>query len=200
MITERESDVLHLVQEKGILRPRDLTESEIPRVHLYNLARKGALVRIGRGLYVLPATEISEHYSLAVVARLVPGGVICLLSALRYHDLGTALPHRVWIAIGQSAKRPTFSEPPISVVHFSGKALTEGIQEHEVMGVPVSVYSPEKTLADCFKSRNRIGVDVCVEALEAYLTSDQKSLDALWHFADICRVQKVMRPYLEALQ
>ena len=200
MARERESKILHLVREKGILRPRDLTEAGIPRAYLYNLVEEGALERIGRGLYVLPDTHIGEHYSFAVVAKRVPDGVICLLSALRFHDLGTSLPHQVWVAINQSAQPPSITEPPLRVVYFSGRAMTEGIQEHEMMGVTVPIYSREKTLADCFKFRNKIGIDICVEALEGYTTSEQRDLDALWQYADICRVQRVMRPYLEALQ
>jgi len=190
--------ILDLAREFGVLRPKELDRYGIPRRYLYRLERDGKLQRVGRGLYALPDAEPSENRSLAEAAKRVPSGVICLLSALRFHELTTQAPFEVWIAIAEKAWRPRVDYPPLRVVRFSGAALEQGTEKHVVEGVPVQVFSPAKTVADCFKYRNKIGLDVAIEALRECLRARRCSMDDLWHYAGVCRVRNVMRPYLEA--
>jgi predicted transcriptional regulator of viral defense system len=193
-----EERALEVVRRAGILRPRDLDRHGIARTYLQRLERRGLLERAGRGLYRLPSADLTEHHSLAAACKAVPRGVVCLLSALRFHDLTTQAPHHVWVAIDRRAWRPQQATPPLRIVRFSGRALTEGVEIHEIEGVRVRIYSAAKTVADCFKYRNKIGLDVAIEALRDYRRRHPRGLDDLWHFARICRVSNVMRPYLEA--
>ncbi|NHZ69769.1 MAG: transcriptional regulator [Thermotogales bacterium] len=191
--------VLALVKKVGVLRPRDLESYGIPRVYLSRLHAAGKLQRIGRGLYVLPGTNVSEHRSLAEACKRIPKGVVCLLSALRFHELTTQSPFEVWLAIGGKAWRPRVEYPPLRIVRFASAALNAGVEEHRIDGVSVPVFIPAKTVADCFKYRNKIGLDVAIEALRECLRSKRCTMDDLWQYAKICRVQNVMRPYLESL-
>lgn len=193
-----EERLLALAREKGILRARDLAPHGIPRVILTRLLRRGLLARIGRGLYVPADADLSENNALAQVAKRVPHGIICLLSALRFHGLTTQSPHEVWIAIHVKARKPRPGSVPLQVVRFSGPALKHGVETHPVEGVHLRVTSPAKTVADCFKYRSRVGLDVAVEALKDYRRS-RRSLDDLWRAARVCRVAAVLRPYLEAI-
>ena len=191
--------LIELVRSRGLLRPCDLTELGIPRVSLTRAVRRGQLERVGRGLYGLPDRQISEHGSLAEVARRVPKGVVCLLSALRFHGLTTQAPFEVWLAIENKALAPKVDYPKLRIVRFSGAALTEGVEEHVVDGVTVRVTGVAKTVADCFKYRNKIGLDVALEALRDAWRAKRMTGDALWHYAKVCRVANVMRPYLDSL-
>ncbi|MEE4218459.1 MAG: type IV toxin-antitoxin system AbiEi family antitoxin domain-containing protein [Xanthomonadales bacterium] len=197
-ITQAER-ILELAEELGVLRPRDLDPYGISRTYLSRLCAAGKLQRIARGLYVLPDSEITEHHSLAEACKRVPKGVVCLLSALQYHDITTQAPFEVWLAIGEKAWRPRVEYPPLRIVHFSQPTLRAGIEEHRIEGVPVRVFTPEKTVADCFKYRNKIGLDVAIESLRECIRSQRCTMDDLWHYAKICRVQNIMRPYLESL-
>ena len=190
---------LELVRRAGVLRPRDLDRYGIQREHLRRLLRRGQVERVGRGLYTLPGAAATEHQSLVEACKRVPHGVVCMLSALRFHELSTQNPFEVWMAIDQKAWRPRGGSPRLRIVHLSGAALKSGVNEHRIEGVTVRVYSPAKTVADCFKFRNKIGLDVALEALRDYRRKHRAGLDELWRFARICRVAKVMRPYLEAL-
>jgi predicted transcriptional regulator of viral defense system len=154
---------------------------------------------VARGVYRLPEQSITENHGVAVAATAVPHGVICLLSALQYHGIGTQMPSEVWIALDRRAWRPTLSYPPLRIVRYTGKALTAGVETHSIEGRPVKVYNVGKTLADCFKYRNKIGLDVALEALREAWRAKRFTMDELDRYAAICRVQKVMRPYLEAL-
>jgi predicted transcriptional regulator of viral defense system len=194
----KQDEVLRLVRRAGILRPRDLDAHGIARTYLHRLEQRGLLERAGRGLYRLPSADVTEHHGLAAACKLVPRGVICLLSALQFHGLTTQAPFEVWMAIDVRARRPSGKTPPLRIVRFSGKALTEGVETHKVEGVPVRVYGPAKTVADCFKYRNKIGLDVALEALRDYRRQHPGGMDELWRFACTCRVSNVMRPYLEA--
>ena len=160
---------------------------------------KGQLIRVGRGRYVLPQAEHSENLGLALVAAAVPQSVICLLSALRFHGIGTQAPHEVWIAVAQGAARPRLDYPPVRVTLVSGSAFTFGVERHQVDGVPVRIYSPAKTVADCFKFRNKIGLDVAIEALREALRAKRCTREELWAAGKVCRVTTVIRPYLEAI-
>jgi len=191
--------VLDLIRERGLLRPRDLDHYHLPRQYLYRLYRRGQLVRLDRGLYALPDHDLTEHHDLAELGKRVPRSVVCLLSALRFHNLTTQLPREVWLAIEQKAWRPQGLEIPVRFVYMSGEAFEAGIETHEIEGTSVRIYSPAKTVADCFKFRNKIGLDVAVEALQEYQRIYRQGLDTLWHFAKIDRVGRVMRPYLDML-
>jgi len=191
--------ILDLVRKAGVLRPRDLDAYGIPRTYLSRLVSAGKLQRIGRGLYVLSGRNVSEHRSLAEACKRVPKGVVCLLSALRYHELTTQAPFEVWLAIGGKAWRPRVDYPPLRIVRFSSAALESGIEEYQVEGVTVPVFTPAKTVTDCFKYRNKIGLDVAIEALRECWRSQRCTMDELWKYAKVCRVQNIMRPYLESI-
>jgi predicted transcriptional regulator of viral defense system len=182
----------------GVLRPRDVAGG-VSRTALGRLVQKGQLERVGRGLYVPAKVKATEHHTLVEAAKRVPHGVVCLLSALRFHGLTTQNPHEVWLAIDVKARKPKTDWPPLRIVRFSGVALRFGVEEHRVEGVVVHVTSKEKTVADCFKYRNKMGLDVALEALRDYLRSKRRSVDALTKAAEASRVTNVMRPYLEAL-
>jgi predicted transcriptional regulator of viral defense system len=191
--------LIDLVRNQGLIRPRDLAPLGIPRVALTRAVRRGQLERIGRGLYGLPGRPVSAHGALAEVARKVPKGVVCLLSALRFHGLTTQAPFEVWLAIENKAIAPKLDYPPLRIVRFSGAALTEGVEEHVVDGVTVRVTGVAKTVADCFKYRNKIGLDVALEALREAWREKRMTSDDLWRYAKVCRVANVMRPYLDSL-
>ncbi len=199
MPTDTTQKILKLARQSAVLRPRDLDEHDIPRKYLGQLCQAGLLRRIGRGLYVLPHAEPTENRTLAEVGKRVPSGVVCLLSALQFHGLTTQAPYEVWLAIDRKAWRPTSAELPLRIFRFSGDALNQGIEEHRIEGVPVKVFTPAKTVADCFKYRNKIGIDVALEALRDCWKQRRATMDELWQAAKICRVANVMRPYLESL-
>lgn len=182
----------------GVLRPRDVAGG-VSRTALGRLVDQGELERVGRGLYVRTNAKATEHHTLVEAAKRVPHGVVCLLSALRFHHLTTQIPHEVWLAIDVKARKPKTDWPPLRIVRFSGVALRFGVEEHEIEGVVVRVTNKEKTVADCFKYRNKTGLDVALEALRDYLRSKRRSVDALMDAAVASRVTNVMRPYLEAL-
>jgi predicted transcriptional regulator of viral defense system len=148
---------------------------------------------------MLAGASFGEQFTLAEACKRVPHGVVCLLSALQFHDLTTQAPFEVWMAISEKAWLPRVAYPPLRIVRFSGAALTSGIEEHQIEGVPVRVYCPAKTVADCFKYRNKIGLDVALEALRACWKKRRATMDDLWEAAKVCRMANVMRPYLESL-
>jgi predicted transcriptional regulator of viral defense system len=190
--------LMSLARSYGLVRSKDLAVLGIPRVALTRAVRNGQLQRMARGLYGL-SLPASAHSTFAEVACLVPKGVICLLSALRFHSLTTQAPFEVWLAIANKAAAPKLEYPPLRLVRFSGAALTQGIEEHAVDGVTIRVTSVAKTVADCFKFRNKIGLDVALEALREAWHEKRMTSEEIWHFAKICRVANVMRPYLESL-
>ena len=190
---------LRLVQERGTVRPRDLVENDIPADYLDRLYRRGVVERVSRGIYAWPGAEVTEHHSLAEAARQVPRGVVCLLSALRFHGLTTQSPHEVWMAIPPKAWAPKVESPKLRLLRFSGEAFTEMVEGHEIERVTVRVYRPAKTVADCFKYRNKVGVDVAIEALRDCWRGKRATMDEIWAAARVCRMTNVMRPYLESL-
>jgi predicted transcriptional regulator of viral defense system len=191
--------VLELARSAGVLRVRDLTARGIHPEVLRRLHRRGSLVRTARGMYTLAEDEPTENRTVAEVCKRVPRGVVCLLSALQFHGLTTQLPFEVCLAIDRKARRPKADELPLRIFRFSGPALTTGVEEHRVEGVPVKVYGPAKTVADCFKYRKKIGLDVALEALRDCRGQRRASMDEIWRAAQVCRVANVMRPYLESL-
>ena len=188
-----------LARQQGVLRPCDLAARGLHRGYLARLEQEGRVEHVGRGLYRSLGVEVAEQHTLAEVCQQAPHGVICLLSALRFHNLTTQSPAEVWLAIGIKARAPKAETLPLRCVRFSPAALTAGVEEHLVEGVRVRVYDPAKTVVDCFKYRNKIGLDVALEALAAGWRERCFSIDQLWRYAGICRMTNVMRPYLEAL-
>lgn len=191
--------VLQLAKRKRIFRAGELDKIHIPQIYLKRLVERGELVKIERGVYALPDVEITEHQSLIEASRKVPSGVICLLSALSYHQLTTQSPFEVWMAIERGKWTPRAESLALRIMRFSGEAFTEGIETHKIDGAIIRVYSPAKTIADCFKYRNKIGLDVALEALRDGWRKRRATMDEFWHYATICRVANVMRPYLESL-
>jgi predicted transcriptional regulator of viral defense system len=183
----------------GMLRSRDLKAHNIPRAYLQRLLASGDLQKSGRGVYLLADAELTENYSLVEACKRIPDGVVCLLSALRFHNIGTQSPYQVWIAIHPKSYLPRIDYPPVHVVRFSGPILSAGVEEHQTSEGTLRVYSAPKTVADCFRYRNKIGLDVAIEALRACWHEKRATMDQLWHFAAIDKVSKVMRPYLESL-
>lgn len=199
MALSKKQQILELLAKTGVVRPRDVEALGISGVYLNRLHSQGVLDRPARGIYTLPDAEPGENRSLVEAAKLVPNGTVCLLSALRFHDLTTQSPFEVWMTIGGKARMPRVDYPPICIVRASGEALTFGVDAHEIEGVAVNIYSVAKTVADCFKYRNRIGLDVAIEALRDSLEQKKVSVDDLWAAAKVCRMTTVMRPYLEAI-
>ena len=196
--TSRER-LLRLTRRREILTASEAYRSGIHSQQLSRLVRDGVLERIARGQYRLSERPVTEHHGLAVAARAVPHGVICLISALSFHGIGTQLPFEVRMAIDRRARRPSLDYPRLRVVRFSGPALTAGVETHRIEGQSVRVYSVAKTVADCFKYRNKIGLDVALEALREAWRERRVRMDDLDRFARICRVHRVMSPYIEAL-
>lgn len=194
-----EQQVLRLARARTLLRARDLTQQGLPTIALTRLVQAGKLERVARGLYSLPGAEMSEHRSLAEVSARAPKGVVCLLSALRVHEIGTQAPHEVWIAIPPHMVSPRLDQPAIRVVRMSEAALTDGVDRLKIDGVEVPVFSAARTVVDCFRFRNKIGLDVALEALKDARTHNKASSDDIWRFAKVCRVANVMRPYLESI-
>jgi len=194
-----EARVLELAKKAGVLRPRDLQAHGIARTHLQRLLAKGKLRKIGRGLYVLAEHEPTLHSSLAAIARHSESAVVCLLSALRVHELTTQAPFEVWIAIPTGHRQPKIEGVPLRVVRMATAPHTAGVEQHNIEGVTVPVFDIEKTVTDCFRFRNRIGLDVALEAMRDYLRRPGRSVDRLLHYARINRVTTTIRPYLEAM-
>jgi len=199
MVAAKKDQILKLLERVRVLRPRDLKQAGIARTYLNKLYREGLIDRPSRGLYVLANDEPSENRSYVEACRLVPRGVICLLSALRFHEITTQAPYEVWITIDGKARAPRIQSPPLRIVRATGIALTFGIEQHTIEGVEVRVYSAAKTVVDCFKYRHKIGLDVALEALRDGLRQKKATIDNLWQAAKHCRMTNVMRPYLDSI-
>ncbi len=190
---------MQYVREHGIVRPREIEAIGVPREYLLRLHRQGKLGRTGRGIYTLPDAAVTERHSYAEVAKRVPGAVLCLLSALAFHEITTQTPASVWIALGKGARKPAIVSPSLRVVRLTEPSFSEGIEKHPAEGVTVRVYSAAKTVADCFKFRNKIGLDIAIEALKDCLRQKKATVNEIYRYAKICRVSNVIRPYMEAL-
>lgn len=187
------------IRNKGVFRLAEARALGLHPEQVRRLTRQGELTRLGRGLYAPASAAPTEHHTLAEVAKRVPRGIVCLLTALRFHGIGTQDPREVWLAVDRRAGVPRIDVAPVRVVRLSGAALTTGIDEHEVEGVAVRVTSPARTVVDCFRFRNKIGVDVAVEALRDYRRLRKGTVDELWRQADQLRMTRVMRPYWDAI-
>jgi predicted transcriptional regulator of viral defense system len=191
--------ILDLARQKVLLRASDLDAIGAPRVVLTRLTAAGLLERVGRGLYRLPDAQVSEFESLVTIATKAPQAVFCLLTALQFHELTTQLPRQVWIAMPRGSHPPRLDYPPVKMVQFTGDAYSAGIEEVERDGIKLRVYNVAKTVVDCFKHRNKVGLDVALEALKDARSRNRASVDDIWRFAKVCRVANVMRPYLESI-
>jgi predicted transcriptional regulator of viral defense system len=183
----------------GILRTAQALRAGIHPGTLYALRDSGVLEMVSRGVYRFADGTPLGNPDLVTIATRVPGGVICLISALAFHELTTQIPHEVHLALPRGAEEPRLTHPPIKTYRFTGKAFSEGVETHELDGVIARIYNPEKTLADCFKFRNKVGLDTVVEAVRFYRERKRVQVNDLMHYAAICRVKKVIRPYIEAL-
>ena len=199
MAVPQKHQALQIIRQLGIARAAELEAHGVPRAQIYRLVRKGLIERQARGIYVASRHPFTAEHTLAQVAKRVPGGVLCLLTALRFHELTTQAPAEVWIALPEKARKPRLDYPRLRVARFSGAALTEGIETHRLENVDVRVYSAAKTVADCFKYRNKVGIDVAVEALRDFSRQHRGGATELARFARICRVTRVMQPYLDAI-
>ncbi len=191
--------IMQYIGEHGMVRPRDIEAIGLPREYLVRLHRQGKLSRSSRGIYTLPDANVTERHFYAEVTKRVPQSTVCLLSALVFHEITTQSPASVWIALSKGARTPALASPSLRIVRLSGPSLTEGIDKHQVEGVTVRVYSAAKTVADCFKFRNKIGLDIAIEALKDCLHQKKTSVNEIHRYAKICRVSNVIRPYMEAL-
>ena len=192
---------LDLVTDRGLIRARDVEAVGLHSQVLTRLVRDGKLERFSRGRYRLPDPDydITEHHGLVLGASAAPKGVICLLSALQFHVVGTQLPRQLWIALPRNTRTPAIDYPPVRFVQMSGDAFTAGVEEHTLEGQTVRVYDVAKTVVDCFKFRNKIGMDVALEALNEGWRDRRFIMTDIIKYARICRVWNVMRPYLEAI-
>lgn len=191
--------ILEIAGEKKILKPKDLVAEKIPTVYLSRLVKQGKLLQLAYGLYALPETQFDEKQSLLEVQNLVPKGVFCLLTALQFHNLTTQNPFEVWLAVERNAAIPRIRSVQNRIFRINSEMFNAGIEEHKVEGGIIRVYSPAKTVADCFKYRNKIGLDVAMESLSDAWRKRLITMDELWHMAKINRVTNVMLPYAQML-
>jgi predicted transcriptional regulator of viral defense system len=191
--------ILDLAQKIRVLRASDVLQQGWSPQLLLSLHQAGKLQRVARGLYSLPDAEITEHQAVLEVCQRVPKAVLCLLSALQYHDIGTQMPHAVWVALPPGTQTPTLGYPKLRIARLGGAAYSEGIETICSHGAPIRVYSVAKTVTDCFKFRNKIGLDVALESLKDAWRKRKFTMADIKHFAKINRVEKVMQPYLEAM-
>ncbi len=199
MKNSKRQEIIEMFSNFKVLRPRDLEAVGISGVYLNKLYAEGVLERPSRGIYTLKGTDFDQNQSLIEAYKQVPNSAVCLISALQFHGLTTQIPFEVWLAIDVKARLPKVNYPPIRICRFSGEALTSGIQEHKIHNTIIRVYDPAKTVADCFKYRNKIGLDVALEALRDVWAQKRATMDELFKAAKVCRVANVMRPYLESL-
>ena len=190
--------ILELAREKGMIRAEDVEALGFSRNYLYQMHKESLLEKTAVGLYTLPEASTAEDSPLAEVAKRIPHAVVSLISALSYHEITTQIPHAIWVTIPRGSWRPDMEYPPLNLSYVSGPAYSFGIQEHDVNGVAVKIYSPAKTVADCFKFRNKVGLDVAIEALREAWRSRKVTMDELVEAARVDRMLQIMRPYLEA--
>ena len=196
--TERAKDLIR--ERGGIIRTSDALKAGIHPRTLYALRDSEVLERISRGVYRLTDHHPISNPDLVTVAARIPRAVVCLVSALSFHEITTQVPHTVFIALKKGSESPLLAHPPLSVHRFSGESFAVGIERHKIDGIVVRVYSPEKTLADCFKFRNKIGMDIVLEALKLYRARRVFRTEQILEYARVCRVERIIRPYLEAIQ
>jgi len=198
MISQEEK-ITKIIKQNGFIRARDLKKRKLHRTSLTRLCDKDKIQKLSWGLYSLKNAEITAHHNFAELSKKVPHGIICLLSALSFYEIGTQLPGKIWLALKQGVSTPKIKYPPFRVVRFSGVSFSSGVKKHKIEGVSVSVTCLEKTIADCFKFRNKIGIDVAIEALKDGIKSKKCRINELEKYSSICRVQKIIMPYIQTL-
>ena len=189
----------NLFKKKSIIKLKEITDQRIHPEYIRRMILKGQIIRVGHGIYMKPDTEITANHSLVEISKQISIGVICLLSALQYHEIGTQMPSEIWLGIPRKNAIPRTRYHSLRIITYSEKTFYEGIDEHTIEGVLVKIYNPAKTIADCFKYRNKIGLDTALEALKEVLKNKICTIDDLWKYAKICRVHNIMKPYLEVL-
>jgi predicted transcriptional regulator of viral defense system len=200
MASPAQKEAFHIFRKHGgVLRTSEILNLGIHPRTIYQLRDNADIVELSRGVYRLAELPPLDNSDLITVAKRVPSGVACLLSALSFHGITDEIPHEVYIAVPKGKEKPKLNFPPTRVFHFSPETYSAGIEEHELERNQVKVYSKEKTIADCFKFRNRIGLDVALSALRNCLGKGGSRREIL-HFSRVCRVENVIRPYLEAIQ
>jgi predicted transcriptional regulator of viral defense system len=192
-------DIFKFMRQRGVVRAREAVVAGFPRNRLASLARAGDILRLSRGVYTLPGLHLDQNFELAMVQKRIPHAVFCLISALSFHDLTTQIPHGFWIAIPRGSSRPTPWGPKLYISTLSPKAYGFGIEDYDIDGSTIRVYSPAKTVADCFKFRNQVGLDIAMEALKDAWRQRLATVDELAAAARINRVERVMRPYVETV-
>lgn len=200
MTSSLATTVLELARAKGLVRARDLAPLRIPAMVLTRLVQNGQLERVTRGIYAISGQGLASGSALGVVATRIPGSVVCLASALQVHELSTWISPEVWIAVAQHRRPPQMDWPPLHLHYVRPELLTIGVEERVIDGVTVPLTTPARTVADCFKWRSSVGLDVAIEALRSYLITYKDGRDELRRMAELCCVSRVMRPYLEVLQ
>ena len=199
MNISKEKNAIRIIKANdGIIRASEAIKKHIHPRTLYELRDKGILEPISYGLYKLKQNKIS-HPDFVTVALRVPNGAICLISALAFHNLTTQIPHKVWVAVKRNTSRPKINHPPLFIHQFSNKSFSSGIDKHTFDKISVKIYNPEKTIADCFKFRNKIGMNVILEALAFYKERKTLNPSKLIKYAKICRVENIMKPYIESI-
>ncbi len=186
-------------QHNGIIRTKEAINAGIHSRTIYKLRNEGVVEEISRGIFRLAKSKPISNPDILTVAMRIPNGVFCLISALSYFNITTQIPHKVFIALPKGAETPRINYPPISVHRFSRDSFTQGIQQENIDGIKVNFYCPEKTIMDCFKFRNKIGMDIAIEALKFYKSRNKLDVDKLLKYARICRIENIVKPYLEAV-
>jgi predicted transcriptional regulator of viral defense system len=199
MTVSQKTRALDLLKAKGMLRLKDFIAENIEPETLARLVREGHVHRPARGLYQLSDAPIDAAHTLAEAATLVPKGIICLISALQFHALTLQMPSAVWMAIGRTAWKPAISYPPIRFVRFNEWAMTAGVEQHPIQSRYISITNPARTIVDCFRYRNKIGIDVAMEGLREGIRRRKSTPDQLWQYAEKARVWTIMRPYVETV-
>ena len=199
MASTQRTRALNLLRARGMLRLKDFVAKDIEPETLARLLRDKQVIRPARGLYQLPDASIDAAHTLVEAAVLVPKGVVCLISALQFHTLTLQMPSRVWMGIGRTGWKPTISYPPIRFVRFSEWAMIDGVERYSIQSRKIPITDPARTIVDCFRYRNKIGIDIAMEGLREGIRSRKCTPDQLWHYAKKARVWTVMRPYVEAV-
>lgn len=199
MNTFKEKNAVRIIEaNKGVIRAGEAIRKHIHPRTLYELRDKGVLEQMSYGLYKLKQNEIS-HPDFVALALRIPNGVICLISALSFHNLTTQIPHKIWMAVKRNASRSRIKHPPVSIHQFSSRSFSSGIDKYTFDRISVKIYNPEKTIADCFKFRNKIGMNIILEALTFYKERKTFNPSKLIKYAKICRVENIMKPYIESI-
>lgn len=191
--------VYSLLEQRKIVRTEELSRAGVHRETIRRMVETGDIIKLARGLYSFPDYQPMENYSLIQAQKLVDNGVVCLLSALSYHEIGTQNPSEVWMAIPRKTRPPKIEDSPIKIVKFSGVGYRKGIEKHTIENNEIKIYNIPKTIADCFKYRNKLGIDVAIEALKDVMLNKRSTVDELLKYAEICRVRQIMTPYMESL-